>query len=102
MLVSVFYDLGKLAFEQCPPGFTPDLNDCQTKKYFLSCLEQFIDRFPNLGLRNANLVLADCKIVVGNGTVLNPHSFVQKAARNGFAAGMRKKLQRSNQKMIQY
>ena len=84
LLTSVFYDFGKLAFEQCPTGYSLDLNDCHTKNYFQSCLNFFAELFPNFDFRNPQSCIADCKIEVGNGTMVLPLAYIRRAARNGF------------------
>ena len=84
LLTSVFYDFGKLAFEQCPSGYSPDLNDFQTKNYFQSCLNFFAESFPNFDFRNPRSCVNDCKIIVGKDTTVNPLAYIRRAARNGF------------------
>ena len=84
MLTSTFYDLGKMVFEQCPTGYSLDLNNGQTKNYFLSCFNYFADLFPNFDFPNPHSRVAECKMVVGNGVVYNPLAYVRRAARNGF------------------
>ena len=95
LLTSVFYDFGKRASEQCPSGYSLDLNDYNTKYYFQSCLNDFAELFPNFDFGNPQSRLADCKIVVGNGTLLNPLAYLRSAARNGFRYAA-KKLRRSH------
>ena len=100
MLTSVFYDFGKLAFDQCPSGYSPVLSNHQTKNYFQSCLNGFLELFPNFDFRNPQSCLADCKIVVGNDTVVNPLTYIKRAARDGFRRAAAKVQRLANSRTL--